>query len=232
VALTQAVIEAAQAPPAAPAPAAPIPAAPAPAAPPPAATTSPELRIIDATLSCICRWGVAKTTLDDVARQAGCSRATVYRLFPGGKDGLIEAVASAEVARFFAAIATEINSADSLEDALVLGMSEAGRRLTSHPALQYLLEHEPGAVLPHLAFRAMEQVLAAARGFAAPLLAQWLDTEDAERTAEWAARLVVSYAITPAQGVVIEDEGSVRALVRSFVMPGLQRTNQGGSTNG
>ncbi|MBV9252708.1 MAG: helix-turn-helix transcriptional regulator, partial [Actinobacteria bacterium] len=50
-------------------------------------------RILDATLRCIGRWGVAKTTLEDVAREAGCSRATVYRAVPGGKDGLIEAVA-------------------------------------------------------------------------------------------------------------------------------------------
>ena len=35
-----------------------------------------EARLIDATLICLARWGVAKTTLDDVARQAGCSRAT------------------------------------------------------------------------------------------------------------------------------------------------------------
>jgi AcrR family transcriptional regulator len=202
-----------------------IEAAPAPWASAPA-PASQEDRIVDAALRCICRWGVAKTTLDDVARQAGCSRATVYRLFPGGKDGLMESVANAEISRFFTGIAERVAAAPTLEDALVLGMSEAGRRLTTHPALQYLLEHEPGAVLPHLAFRAMEQVLAAARAFAAPLLARWLpaaaDTSDtAERTAEWAARLVVSYAITPAQGVAIEDEGSVRALVQRFVMPGL-----------
>ena len=62
---------------------------------------SPEERIIDATLRCIARWGVGKTTLDDAAREAGCSRATVYRLFPGGKDGLLDAVCRAELARFF-----------------------------------------------------------------------------------------------------------------------------------
>ena len=37
--------------------------------------------------SCIARWGTAKTTLDDIAREAGCSRATIYRLFPGRQAG-------------------------------------------------------------------------------------------------------------------------------------------------
>ena len=83
---------------------------------PAAAAPSPEQRIVDAALRCICRWGVAKTALDDAAREAGCSRATVYRLFPGGKDGLMEAVARTEIARFFAAVADRLAAAATLED--------------------------------------------------------------------------------------------------------------------
>ena len=39
--------------------------------------------VLDAAVTCIARVGSQKTTLDDVARTAGCSRATVYRFFPG-----------------------------------------------------------------------------------------------------------------------------------------------------
>jgi len=180
-----------------------------------------EERIVDAVLRCIERWGVAKTTLDDVAREAGCSRATVYRLFPGGKDGLMEATAQVELDRFFAAITERVAAAGTLEDALTEGMAEAGRRLSTHQALQYLLAHEPESVLPRLAFAEMDQVLSAASEFAAPLLARWLDAEAAKRAAEWVARLVCSYSMTPGDGVSFADEGSVRALVRSFVLPGL-----------
>lgn len=182
---------------------------------------SHEARIVDAVLRCIARWGVAKTTLDDVAREAGCSRATVYRLFPGGKDGLMEATARFELARFFAAVAARVDGADTLEDALAAGMAEAGRRLLGHDALQYLLAHEPEAVLPRLAFAEMDQVLRTASDFAAPHLARWLSPDEAARAAEWVVRLVCSYAMTPGEGVAIDDEGSVRALVRTFVMPGL-----------
>ena len=48
-------------------------------------------RIVEATLRCIARWGIAKTTLDDVAREAGCGRATIYRAFPGGKAEVLTA---------------------------------------------------------------------------------------------------------------------------------------------
>ena len=40
-------------------------------------------RIRDAALVCIGRFGLAKTTVDDIAREAGCSRATLYRYFDG-----------------------------------------------------------------------------------------------------------------------------------------------------
>ena len=45
----------------------------------PVATTEAADRILDATLALIARWGVAKTALGDVAKEAGCSRATLYR---------------------------------------------------------------------------------------------------------------------------------------------------------
>ena len=57
-------------------------------------------RILEAALRCIARWGMAKTTLDDVAREAGCSRATIYRAFPGGKQSVIHATGERELRRF------------------------------------------------------------------------------------------------------------------------------------
>ena len=54
----------------------------------------PRQRILEATYACVARWGLSKTTVEDAAREAGLSRATVYRYFPGGRDELIDAVVS------------------------------------------------------------------------------------------------------------------------------------------
>ena len=59
-------------------------------------------RTIEATYACVARRGIAKTTVEDVAREAGISRATVYRAFPGGRDELIDATISWAVLDFFA----------------------------------------------------------------------------------------------------------------------------------
>ena len=48
-----------------------------------------ERRVAEALLRCVARWGLAKTTIEDLAREAGVSRATVYRLVPGGKQAVL-----------------------------------------------------------------------------------------------------------------------------------------------
>ena len=177
--------------------------------------------IADAALRCIARWGVAKTTLEDVAREAGASRATVYRAFPGGKDALFAALADREVHRLESAVEAAVADADDLEDALVAAIVAVARHLEGHAAFQFLLAHEPGLVLPHLAFRELDRLLARVRAFGAPLVARHLggDLDEAGVAAEWVARIVLSYTSCPAPGVVLTDVESVRKLVRSFVLP-------------
>ena len=184
--------------------------------------TAPQERsVIDATMRCIARWGLAKTTLDDVAREAGCSRATVYRLFPGGKDALVDDVTAAELGRFFAGLSACLEDAESLEDLLVDGITYSARFVAAHPALQFLLAHEPETILPRICFAPVDRVLATVRDFGAGYLERWVGAEQAPRAAEWVARLVLSYTLCPGDDVDLADEESVRRLVRSFVLPGL-----------
>ncbi len=180
------------------------------------------VRVIDGALACIARQGVAKTTLEDVARAAGCSRATVYRAFPGGKDGVLRAVVDTEVSRFFSALAVAMGAATDLEDVLVAGMTEAATRISGHGALGNLLAVEPELILSQLAFARMDEVLAVTCAFTTPFLGRWLDQAEARRVAEWAARIVVSYLLCPADGIDLTDEADVRRLVRLFVLPGIR----------
>ena len=180
--------------------------------------------LIDATLRCVARWGAAKTTLEDVAREAGVSRATVYRAFPGGKDALLNTVVTVEVQRFLDRVRGQVEAAATLEDALVVAMFEAGRTIAGHEALQYLLEHEPELVLPRFAFRQLDELLTVVRAVGAPLLARFLDDDLAagERVAEWVARITLSYTLSPAAGYSTADEAAVRTLVKTFVLPGIE----------
>lgn len=179
--------------------------------------------ILAATMRCLSRWGLAKTTLDDIAREARCSRATVYRLFPGGKESLLGQLAADEVERFFRSIADRLDRAVDLEDLLQEGLAEALRQLRDHPALGYLVEHEPGKVLPHPASGAMAHVLATAGAFLAPHLERWLDPTAARQAADWVVRMALSYAITPPVEVHPDDPFGVRSLVTDLLGPAVRR---------
>lgn len=184
--------------------------------------SAPRVRIVDAMLRCVSRQGIHKTTVDEVAREAGISRTTLYRLFPGGKDAVLAAVVETEMARLYSALAVAMGEAQDLEDVLVSGMVEAAHRLGGHRALGYLIEHEPGVVLPHLCFAQLGRVLAAASTFAAPFFARWLEPDQALRAAEWAARIVLTYVANPTERVTLSDPADARHLVRTFVVPGIQ----------
>jgi AcrR family transcriptional regulator len=177
------------------------------------------VRIADAATRCVSRTGVTKTTLDDVAREAGCSRATVYRTFPGGKEEVIAAVADTEVARLFSTIAVAMGAAEDLEDAVVAGIVATASAIEDHAALGYVLENEPGVLLPQLCFAPLDRVIEAASQFTAPFLARWLDPEGARRLSDLATRIVLSYVSTPAVGVDLRNESSARRLVAAFILP-------------
>jgi AcrR family transcriptional regulator len=183
--------------------------------------SSTRVRIVDAALGCLALQGSAKTTVDDIARASGLSRATLYRTFPGGRDDVLEAVVDTEVARLFSALAVAMGEATDLEDVLVAGMSEAAQRLSSHRALAYMLQHEPGVILPHLTFADLDRILMVAGDFAAPFFARWLEPDQASRAAEWAVRIVLAYVADPAPGTDLADPDDTRALVRRFVLPGI-----------
>ena len=59
-----------------------------------------EDRVLDAAMAAVERWGLARLTIDDIAAAAGVSRATLYRMFPGGKDVLFEALRVREIEQF------------------------------------------------------------------------------------------------------------------------------------
>ena len=188
-------------------------------------TATLEDRILDAMVGCVGRWGVAKTTTDDIARAAGISRATLYRAFPGGRDVAFDALLRREIARFAAAVSGPLDSADTLEDLVVGGIVEAARFLLGHDALRYVLEHEPERVLPSLAFHRLDAALAAATAFAAPQLERFVaDRERREAGAEWLVRLLLSYAVNPSPVLDITDRASVRRFVRTYVLPVLDPT--------
>jgi AcrR family transcriptional regulator len=179
-----------------------------------------EARLLDATIACIARVGVSKTTLDEVAREARCSRATLYRYFPG-KPALVGALVTREAAVLSATLQATAAEADSLDDAVVDIVVGAAGWLARHPALQFVVTAEPEVLLPHLAFDGADRILHVGARVLAPSLERFVGASDSERAGEWLARIILSYVVSPSDSVDLTDPISVRRLVADFVVPGL-----------
>jgi AcrR family transcriptional regulator len=179
-----------------------------------------EARGIAALLSCVARQGLRKTTLDDVAREAGCGRASLYRYF-ASKQALLSAAGHAEATRIVTALRDAAAATDTLEDTVVALLVTAGTELGAHPALRFVADFEPDWLLPHLAFAGGDRFLAAATEALAPAVESFVGTADAPRAAEWIARVGLCLLCSPTAPVTLDDDASVRRYAREFILPAL-----------
>jgi AcrR family transcriptional regulator len=182
-----------------------------------------EARATEALLTCIARFGLSKTTLEDVAREAGCSRATLYRYFDG-KAALLARVVDVELARMTARAVAAADAEASLGDAIVALVATSARELVGHPALQFLLAHEPESILGHLAFGAGDRLLVRVGDAFAPAFTRWLSADDARRAGDWLARILRSYVLMPKPSIDLTDSGAARSFLEELVVPGLEHT--------
>jgi AcrR family transcriptional regulator len=179
-----------------------------------------EERAIAAVLACVARHGLSKTTIDDVARQAGCSRATLYRYFDGGKQELVKTAVRAEMLRVMTTVRDAADDTATLEDAVVAMLLEAGRALEHHEALRFVCDFEPELLLPHLTFAGGDRLLAKCAVALEPAFERFVD--ERHRAAEWVARVGLVFWFSPTAPLALTDEPALRAYVRAFVLPAVQ----------
>jgi AcrR family transcriptional regulator len=176
-------------------------------------------RILDAAQALVARWGVAKTSVRDIAVESGISRATVYRVFPGGKQQVFVTLAHREVATYAEAVADAIDSGHDLADAVTRGIVVAARLLRDHDAAQFVLLHEPGLFTPVLGFRGVDVLFREAATRLGPRLERFVPADRAAWAVEWATRLFVSYVANPNHDADLSDVEVTSRLVEHFLAP-------------
>jgi AcrR family transcriptional regulator len=187
-------------------------------------------RVLAGTFECIARVGIAKTTMEDAARASGVSRATVYRLFPGGREELLRDTVAWEMARFFAHLGTELGPMPDFETFLERALPLAREEVLAHAVLQKVLETEPDRLIPLITVE-QHHVISYIASYFLPLLERDRDAGlvrtgvDLPRSAEYVARMALSLIASPGRHD-LEDPAEVRRLVRDELLGGIQRTDQ------
>jgi AcrR family transcriptional regulator len=183
------------------------------------ATPSRQLegRVLDAAKSCCERWGFAKVTIDDIAAESGVSRATLYRLFPGGKDVLFDALRVRELEEFFALLASQVETTDNLDDLLVATVVAATRELRADQHLAMMMASEPGEALSQLTVAGLPRIIRMATVTLTPLVGSYVPPQTATRLIDVLARLTISYFLAPSDDVDLGDENSARNFLRPVI---------------
>lgn len=178
-------------------------------------------RILEGTYACVARWGLGKTTVEDAAREAGVSRATLYRYFPGGRDELIDAVVLWQFLRFFSRLYEELHDAGSLPDVLERALVFARRALLEHEVLQRVLATEPEVLMPKLTTE-RERLVGMVSGFLLPYLAHHAVTDgvDVHEASDYLARMTLSLISAPGHWD-LDDPVQVADLVRVHMLAGI-----------
>jgi AcrR family transcriptional regulator len=161
--------------------------------------------------------------MDDVAREAGCARPTIYRYFPS-RDALLGALLLREVGRYLESLDElhqKSRSVRVLEDSFVFTL----RYMREHPVARGLLTLEPESILPLLR-GASGEVMSAIVDAVSALVSRQMDEgvlrrSDPRLVAEAFIRFVASFVFLPRVGVEPDDERRLRKLFRECVLNGV-----------
>ncbi|MFD1812091.1 TetR/AcrR family transcriptional regulator [Rhodococcus gannanensis] len=169
-------------------------------------------KILDAAADLFVARGVATTGMSDIAKAAGCSRATLYRYFDG-RQALHRAFVHREARKVGDLVAAEVAGVADPADRISAAILSAVRRVRETPTLAAWFAVGDAGIASELASTSeVIEVLGVA------FLAGSGDVEakDLPRQARWVVRVIVSLLTVP--GADADDE---RAMVEQFVVPAL-----------
>ncbi|CAB4324414.1 MAG: hypothetical protein F2520_10765 [Actinobacteria bacterium] len=185
------------------------------------------IRICQAFLVCVAGKGLRATSIDDVAVEAGCGRATIYRVIPGGRTGLLISAVDHSLSLIVDACATAVDGSKTIHEAVARSVRAAASTLADSVALQRLLAEEPGAILPFLSFDGLTPVLHRVAQWSPLLFGRFVSDAQAGDAGEWVARVVLGHLRTPGGPIDLTDLDHCRRLVDTFfiITPESPHTN-------
>jgi len=178
-------------------------------------------RLLDAAEGCLEQFGSEKTSMEDVARAAGMSRATVYRYFEN-REALLLGVASRQASALAAEAINYLAQFNTISDWLVEGLLFTLREIPNRPVFASLVTSLDSrassslwlgsSALVEIGINVLQPIFSNAK-------AQGLlrDDVDPAMLVEWLLRMLWTYLNAPSQ--VATDEEGMRKLFRMMLIP-------------
>jgi AcrR family transcriptional regulator len=174
-------------------------------------------RILDAAGRCFASRGVFRASIGEIAREAGCSRPTIYRYF-SDRDALRTAYMHREARRLSHSVGGAIKGVQDPGRRLVDAVLIALQGVRANPALVAWFTEQDGASTTGLA--GSSPVIAS---LTEALLGDAAEPDRAER-ARWLVRIMLSLLLLPGR-----NEKDERAMLERFVVPVVSATTSSGA---
>jgi len=165
-------------------------------------------RILDAAEDLFTEHDAAAVGMNEIARAAGCSRATLYRYFEN-RDVLYTAYVHRETHRLFGEIGERLTGVTDPQQRVIEGALAALQRVRETPALASWFASTARPIGGEMAERS-EVIKALVQGF----LASMGDQTDVEMRARWLVRVLISLLQFPGR-----DAADERVMLETFVVP-------------
>lgn len=189
----------------------------------PADASAARERIIDAAEACFQRYGVTKTTIEDVATNAKVSRATIYRYFDG-RDDIILAALLREASRFLERLDERLAIQPDFQSAIVAGVISTVKAVRADEILALLFSPESAGLAGAVA-GASEALFRSTADFLRPRFEKARQSGELraniglDDAAEWTLRVILSLLTVSGPRARSDDE--LRAYLHTFLVPAL-----------
>lgn len=182
-------------------------------------------RILEAARGCFSQFGFTKTSMEDIARDAGMSRGNVYRHFPD-KDSLFRAVSREQAREFLEVVRERTAKLPTLTEQIEEVAQLTSEFVFDSPVRSAMAKH--GDAFGRALTVDSGELISMALEAVSPLIEAAIDRGevrsdlDVPHAAEWIIRIVMSLVSTPSITFDGDDPAQRRAFIREFLGPGLR----------
>lgn len=178
-------------------------------------------RILDAAGELFAEHDVSTVGMNEIARAAGCSRATLYRYFEN-REALYTAYVHRESYSLHQQMTELINGIDDPRERLLAGLTTSMELVRQSPALSSWFATTDSPIGAEMAEQS-EVIQALTAAFLLSLRPD--DPAVIDRRARWLVRVLTSLLIFPGH-----DPDDERAMLEEFVVPMMCPAEQGAET--